>query len=80
MDEHLRKIQVTLPPFCVRDTMSELMRLGAILKGLAETLPLNTLYVEVPSAEISAFEAWLADASKGQGKVFNGVSANDEDA
>jgi hypothetical protein len=80
MDEHLRKIQIKLPPFCVRDTMSELMRLGATLKGLAETLPLNTLYVEVPSEEVLAFEVWLADASKGQGKVFNGVSANDEDA
>ena len=60
--------------------MSELMRLGATLRGLAETLPLHTLYAEVPSEEVLAFEVWLADASKGQGKVFNSESANDEDA
>jgi len=50
--------------------MHALTRARGSIQGLVDNAPLLTVYAEVPAEEVLAVEVWLANASKGQGKVI----------
>jgi hypothetical protein len=75
----LRKIQVKVPESCLGQALGELSRIGGTITGLSGPLPIHTIFAEVPSDEVLAFEVWLADVSRGEGRVYGVESANDED-
>jgi len=60
--------------------MCELSRARGVVQGLVDTPPLLTIYAAVPVEEVLALEAWLANASNGEGKVIGNDPVNGEDA
>jgi translation elongation factor EF-G len=66
---HFQKLQVRVPQACVGAAVGELSRIGSVVRGLAQTEPLHTIYVDMPLPEVLAFELWLDDNSNGQGRL-----------
>lgn len=69
MPAHFQKLQVKVPQACVGAAVGELSRIGSVVRGLAQTEPLHTIYVDMPLPEVLAFELWLDDNSNGQGRL-----------
>ena len=67
--DHFRKLQVRVPQECVGAAIGQLSRIGSNVRGLAQTEPLRTIYVDMPLPEVLAFELWLDDNSNGQGRL-----------
>jgi len=80
MRTHLRKLRIKVPESFLRELMSELSRIRCLVQGIEHTTSLHTIYLEVPTEEVLAFEAWLTNASKGEGKVVGNDPVNDQDA
>ncbi len=62
------------------ELMMQLSAIGAFIQGLTDASPLLMIYAAVPAQEVPAFEAWLTNASKGEGKVIGNEPTNGEDA
>ena len=54
--------------------------IGSNVRGLAQTEPLHTIYVDMPLPEVLDFELWLDQNSEGQGRLEVDDSANDGSA
>ena len=80
MDERHRDVWIKVPESNVGPTIAELCRIGSTIKGLSDAEPLHTIYAEMPSDEISAFQVWLADTCPGVGFLLRNQPSNDEDA
>ena len=69
MPDHFQKLQVRVPQACVGAVIGKLGRIGSNVRGLEQTEPLQTIYVDMPLPEVLEFELWLDENSQGQGRV-----------
>ena len=77
MHAHFQKLQVRVPQSCVGAVIGKLSRIGSNVRGLEQTEPLRTIYVDMPLPEVLDFELWLDQNSEGQGRLEVDDSAND---
>ena len=77
MPAHFQKLQVRVPQSCVGAVVGKLSRIGSNVRGLEQTGPLHTIYVDMPLPEVLEFELWLDQNSEGQGRLEVDESAND---
>ena len=78
MPAHFQKLQIRVPQACVGAVIGKLNRIGSNVRSLAQTEPLQTIYVDVPLPEVLELELWLDQNSDGQGRLDIDESANDE--
>jgi len=78
--DHFQKLQVRVPQACVGAAIGKLSRIGCLVRGLAQTEPLQTIYVDMPLPEVLAFELWLDENSEGEGRLEVDEPANDDRA
>jgi len=77
MPAHFQKLQVRVPQSCVGAVVGKLSRIGSNVRGLEQSEPLHTIYVDMPLPEVLDFELWLDQNSEGQGRLEVDDSAND---
>ena len=80
MPDHFQKLQVRVPQSCVGAVVGKLSRIGSNVRGLEQTGPLHTIYVDMPLPEVLDFELWLDQNSEGQGRLEVDESASDGSA
>jgi translation elongation factor EF-G len=69
MPAHFQKLQVRVPQSCVGAVVGKLSSIGSNVRGLEQTEPLRTIYVDLPLPEVLDFELWLDQNSEGQGRL-----------